>query len=120
MVSGAVVWLFSSAGAQAVEKGACKADVQKLCGDVQPGEGRVLGCLMTHEKELSPKCASNVKSVKQAVKQVSEACEPDIEKFCFDTPIGKGSIASCLKKHSAELSPTCKDAVEKVKAAKKK
>jgi hypothetical protein len=113
VVVGAMMALVSSA--QAAEKGgACKADADKLCKDVQPGEGRILGCLKSHQSELSPKCTENLK----AISQVANACEPDVEKFCFDTPIGKGGIANCLKKHSADLSPDCKSAVAKAKTMK--
>ena len=113
VVVGAMMALVSSV--QAAEKGACKGDVEKLCKDVQPGEGRIFGCLKSHQSELSPKCASNVKEV---WKHVSDACEPDVEKFCFDTPIGKGGIAGCLKKHSADLSADCKAVMAKAKPAK--
>lgn len=115
MVAGAVAALFTTAGAQ---QGACKEDVEKLCKDVQPGEGRILECLKTHEKEVSPKCSAHVKQVRQELKKVSNACEPDMEKFCWETPMGKGGIAKCLKQHSAELSPGCKAAVAKAKSAK--
>jgi hypothetical protein len=113
--------LLSSSQALAAEqahKGACKADVQKLCADVQPGEGRIIECLKTHQAELSPQCSTNMKAAQQAIKQVSDACEPDIEKYCFDAPVGKGGVASCLKKHQADLSAACKDAVAKAKPKK--
>jgi Cysteine rich repeat len=118
LVAGAVAAFFTTAGAAG--QGPCHKDADKLCKDVQPGEGRVLACLKEHKAELSPKCADNLKQVQQQVKQVSAACEPDVEKFCFDTPMGKGGIASCLKKHSEELAPDCKDAVAKAKMAKPK
>jgi hypothetical protein len=38
----------------------CKDDVMKFCSDVKPGEGRFIHCLKEHEKELSPKCKSNL------------------------------------------------------------
>jgi hypothetical protein len=119
VVGGAVLALCSSAQAKGDKGGACKADVEKLCKDVQPGEGKVLGCLKDHKADLSPGCTANLKQVQATMKQVSQACEPDVEKFCFDTPMGKGGIASCLKKHSDELSPDCKAAVAKAKASKK-
>ncbi len=34
----------------------CRADVQKFCGDVQRGEGRIVACMKSHEAELSPAC----------------------------------------------------------------
>jgi hypothetical protein len=39
---------------------ACEGDVQRLCKDVQPGEGRVIKCLKEHEKELSPDCSASM------------------------------------------------------------
>lgn len=118
MVAGAVAALFTTAEAAEAKHGACKADVEKLCKDVQPGEGRVVACLKEHKAEVSPKCTSFMKEVQHGLKQVTEACEPDVEKYCFDAPIGKGGLASCLQKHSADLSPACKEAVAKVRAGK--
>ncbi len=122
IVGGVVAALFSlfsrADAAQQSQKGACKADVQKLCKDVQPGEGKILECLKTHQAEVSAPCASHIKQVQGAMKQVSQACEPDVEKYCFDAPIGKGGIASCLKKHSNDLSADCKAAVASVKQKK--
>jgi hypothetical protein len=117
MVAGAVAAFCTAAFA--AEQGACKADVEKLCKDVQPGEGRVLSCLKTHQADVSSKCAGELKSVAAAVKKVGDACETDIEKFCFDTPIGKGGIAKCLQKHSADLSADCKSAAAAAKSKAK-
>ncbi len=35
---------------------ACKADREKFCKDVKPGEGRVMDCMKQHESELSGEC----------------------------------------------------------------
>jgi hypothetical protein len=116
LVACAVAACFGTAGAQ---QGPCKDDVDKLCKDVQPGEGRIVDCLKTHKSEVSPKCSSYLKQVQAQLKQVSNACEPDMEKFCWETPIGKGGLAKCLKQHSEELSPDCKTSISKAKAAAK-
>lgn len=115
LVACAVAVFATTAGAQ---QGACKQDVEKLCKDEKPGEGRILACLKTNQATVSPKCAGHLKQVQQQVKQLSAACEPDVERFCFNAPIGKGGLASCLKKHSSELSADCKTAVSKGKASK--
>ncbi len=36
-------------------------------------------------------------------------CHADIEKFCKDTPRGKGAIVKCLKEHETEVSMECKE-----------
>ena len=39
------------------------------------------------------------------------ACSGEAEKFCANTPRGKGRLRSCLQEHQAELSDACKAAV---------
>jgi hypothetical protein len=40
---------------------ACKQDIQALCKDVQPGEGRVKECMKAHRDQLSPGCKAAIK-----------------------------------------------------------
>lgn len=35
---------------------ACSADVKKLCGDVQPGGGRVVQCMQAKKEQTTPPC----------------------------------------------------------------
>ena len=105
--------------ATAVE-GACKADAQKFCKGMQPGEGRLLSCLNKHLTQISPSCAVNLKQYKGAVQRASGYCAPDIERFCWDVPVGKGGIESCLKQHSEELEPDCKDALARAEKTRRK
>ena len=39
---------------------ACRADAEKLCKDVKPGEGRIVECWQQHKSELSSGCASKI------------------------------------------------------------
>jgi len=39
----------------------CRADAEKFCKGVKPGEGRILRCLEPHRAELSPGCASEIR-----------------------------------------------------------
>jgi hypothetical protein len=50
-------------GAQPVGKAACKADAQKLCPGVKPGEGRIAACLKEHRAEVSPACKAAAKKM---------------------------------------------------------
>ena len=37
-------------------RGACKPDIQSLCGSVQPGGGRIRDCMREHRVQLSAAC----------------------------------------------------------------
>jgi len=41
--------------------GACEADADKHCLDVQPGEGRIVSCIKANEPRVSKECISALK-----------------------------------------------------------
>ena len=41
----------------------CKADIEKHCGSVKEGEGRILDCLQKHEAELGTRCRQAKKDI---------------------------------------------------------
>lgn len=45
--------------------------------------------------------------------QMRKACKADYDKFCAGTAPGGGRILQCLKTHAADLSPACRDVIEK-------
>jgi hypothetical protein len=45
-----------SALALAGKDNPCKADVARLCPNVEPGGGRIIRCLKDHEADLSDAC----------------------------------------------------------------
>ena len=42
----------------------CKADAERLCPGVEPGGGKLIGCLKQHENEVSIGCAKEIKAIK--------------------------------------------------------
>jgi hypothetical protein len=86
--------------------GACYQDGEKLC----PGlSGKALTpCLKQHEAELSMDCKVNLAEAREKVRDVKDACQPDIEKYCAGVKQGGGRIRKCLKAHEADLSSGCK------------
>jgi hypothetical protein len=44
---------------------ACADDVQKLCKDVKPGEGRIIGCLKDNSDRLSNECRDKLVAAKK-------------------------------------------------------
>ncbi len=45
---------------------ACDADIQKLCGGIQPGGGRILACLKQNKDVVSPTCKQAIVKAVQA------------------------------------------------------
>jgi hypothetical protein len=98
---------------------ACKADREKLCPGLKPGDGKFGPCMKEHAAELSPECTAAAEAGKQARKAIRANCKADIAKFCADTPKERGAIAKCLDSHASELEPACGDAVKSRPGAKK-
>jgi len=51
------------AGSEAIDYSlsACETDVDAYCRDVQPGEGRVIGCIKANESSISKACMAALK-----------------------------------------------------------
>jgi Cysteine rich repeat len=86
----------------------CKADVQKFCGQVQAGGGRIAECLKQNEAQLSDGCKERIKMVAERLKEVKQACADDVQQFCASVNPGGGRIAQCLKGHKDKVSAECK------------
>ncbi|MBW2407279.1 MAG: hypothetical protein JRF17_07910, partial [Deltaproteobacteria bacterium] len=41
----------------------CDADLDKYCGSIAPGKGRLLECLEKHDKQVSGRCKQAIKDV---------------------------------------------------------
>jgi hypothetical protein len=97
----------------------CKTEVDTLCKDVTPGEGRVLQCLSAHQDKLSSRCvyaladgSLQLDRLALAIKYVFVECKADADKHCADIKMGDGRIAECLKKNQASLDPKCTQAMK--------
>jgi hypothetical protein len=88
--------------------GPCKADSEKFCKDVKPGQGRIARCMKAHENELSPACRDKIEGDREKAQEFIKACKPDADKFCKDIKPGHGRIIKCLKQNEAQLSAPCK------------
>jgi len=51
---------------------ACTGDMEKFCKDVQPGGGRILGCLREHTQELSPACRKITEKREEGIQEKKE------------------------------------------------
>ena len=101
--------------AKAKEIGAdCEGDVQKLCKDVAPGEGRVATCLKDNESRLSTSCQSAFNEWRMGRMKLTAACAGDVGKWCPQVPEGGGRILRCLREHERELGSDCRSALNKL------
>ena len=58
-----------NAFAQASGMRYCKEDVARLCPGVQPGGGRIIGCLKAHKEEVSIGCGKALQAMKAKMGQ---------------------------------------------------
>lgn len=107
-------------GFHAQAENPCEQDMATLCGTVEPGEGRMMKCMMENKDKLSPACKEHRAKMKAAMKGVKEACHDDFEKYCSDVKPGKGRGMKCMKEHKDEVSQACKDEMAKMKHKKGK
>jgi hypothetical protein len=112
-----VVAVLRAAAAQAYP---CEADIKRLCGDVQPGGGRIQACLKEHAKDLSPECAARSQAVARNVGDTAGVCRPDVNKHCAGVEAGQGRVLRCLEQHKDELSPACRKSVERTRPPSEK
>ncbi len=100
-------------------RGACKADREKFCAGLTPGDGKFGPCMESHAADLSPECKAMREAAKEARKAIRSACKADAAKFCADSGPERMGLAKCLESHSAELEPACAEALKSRPGAKK-
>jgi hypothetical protein len=105
------------AAVQAVQS-ACGADINKFCGSVTPGEGRVVLCMQAHEDQLSRSCqfalyraSRNLDRALDRVERVADACWGDIESQCGNAD----RIGQCVMDKAQSFSPACQSVVAAVR-----
>jgi hypothetical protein len=107
----------SAAPKGAESGGACKADAEKVCSGMKPGDGKLGPCLKEHQDELSPECKAKIGKMMKGMmkKKGQEACGEDSKSFCADMKPGDGKWGACMKEHKDDLSEGCKAFLGKAK-----
>ncbi|UXR63763.1 cysteine rich repeat-containing protein [Bdellovibrio bacteriovorus] len=94
--------------AEEATSNACAKDRETLCGNVEPGAGRMMKCMRDNKDKLSAECKAHHAKMKSHMKAVKEACHDDVEKVCGDVQGGKGRIIKCMHDNKDKLSESCK------------
>ena len=103
----------TGAAQEPMGRGACRADVEKLCKGVEPGQGRILQCLQNNEAQVSAACKEQLTQMREHMRgrmeEFSQACQSDVQRYCTGMTPGQRRIADCLKENEANLSQACRD-----------
>ena len=97
----------------------CEEEIQALCSQVSPGDGRLISCMYAHENYLGESCANSIADfgdildfVFSRIRGAMETCISDIEKHCADAEFGGGRMMSCLSEKASDITPECKTVVD--------
>jgi hypothetical protein len=90
---------------------ACRADVDQWCAAVEPGGGRLIGCLSQHQLEISNACQSELGRLGEARERLSafrDSCGNDLKSICAQVLQQAGPLVECVQENKARISPECK------------
>ncbi len=94
---------------------ACAPDIRTYCAGVQQGEGRIAKCLRANEQKLSPACRQGMAQMAAMMKEVVQACEDDLHRYCAGA--APGTAKECLRANFRQLSGGCKRELFEAKKA---
>ena len=86
-------------------RGACAGDIAQYCAGIPQG-GKMAQCLRANEQKLSPACRQGMMQMGGMMREVVQACEDDMHRFCAGA--APGTAKECLRENFRELSVPCK------------
>lgn len=97
-------------------KTACQDELRNFCGNVTPGEGRLMLCMQAHDDKISRQCelalldtARNIGKAVRNIERFAQACWPDIQVYCSGT--NGSSVTQCVIDNRPSLSSACRATV---------
>jgi hypothetical protein len=109
-----VVALAVSAFAQNAQQ-ACAADIAQYCPGIPQGGGKIAQCLRANQQKLMPVCRQGMAKMAGMMKEVVQACEDDMHRYCAGA--APGTAKECLRANFRELSMPCKRELFEAKKA---
>ncbi|XP_061189977.1 Golgi apparatus protein 1-like isoform X2 [Saccostrea echinata] len=106
---------------------ACHDDIKQKCQGVDSGNAKMIECLKSHQKSLSPKCHKVLfkREKEEAVLgdyKVHSVCKRMIKMFCNEDDMEEDEILPCLKKNKdrPEFDEKCHQLIVKREIAENK
>ncbi|ADP69519.1 PRC-barrel domain protein [Rhodomicrobium vannielii ATCC 17100] len=86
---------------------ACGDDIDRFCGEVTPGRGRIAACMEAYSDQLSRRCRFTLRRVsgymQTAVRDVADSCRTAIRTQCGDAE----NRDACMGQKVSSLPPSC-------------
>jgi sporulation protein YlmC with PRC-barrel domain len=99
---------------------ACGAEIEELCGDITPGEGRIALCVRAKADQLSRRCRFTLfrvsRQIRQSVSNIADECLNGLKAQCGNAQ----KIGECAEQKSASISPACYTVVAALRRAGQK
>ncbi len=95
----------------AIFAAACQRDAARLCGEVKPGSGRIVACLLRQQDELSSACMAQtdrVRTATEALTTLRAECRADVDRLCAGVPADAGPLVECVQMNRDGLSEACR------------
>ena len=96
----------------------CGKDIDAMCRKENLGGGKVADCLEAKWDRVSPRCKSNLRSVRVLLQKraaaraaVPHVCELDGLKFCGSVQPGDANLLECFELAKRNISAPCRQAV---------
>lgn len=105
-----LLWSSSATAQERVVGGRCRADLQRLCPDIQPGNNNLRNCMREHLHDVSPQCLIALTRF-AAVRRLHPECNAHLRRQCAGVKREGGKFEACLTSAVDSLSDTCKDAL---------
>jgi hypothetical protein len=90
---------------------ACAEDIDRYCGDITPGGGRIAGCVRAYADQMSFRCRFTlrraVNTVERAVQNIADTCMSAVQQQCGDAD----NVKECAQQKSASLPQSCQTIV---------
>jgi hypothetical protein len=100
---------------QAQITGPCAETINKYCGDVTPGAGRLLKCLNDHRDDQSIACKDWLEAQQKSLKELNQVCSKEISKLCNFDPPDSILILRCLSDNYVALSLDCREKIREIR-----